>query len=242
MYLLRLDDASEYMDVAKWTQLEELLDSYGIKPIVGIIPNNRDEGLIKHYKRDSGFWYRVKVWESKRWNIALHGYTHVYESRNGGINPVNKYSEFAGLSLDRQREKIKNGVRILKEKGIEPKVFFAPAHSFDRNTLEALKLESQIRVISDTVASDIYYRDGFHFIPQQTGRARKLPLRVVTFCYHPNKMGVFDFNLLEAFIQKNSDQFINFDDLLLTHRRFNRFDSLLNWSYFAFRKVRTSIR
>lgn len=39
-YILRLDDASDYMDVKKWQRMEELLDRHGIKPLVGIIPDN----------------------------------------------------------------------------------------------------------------------------------------------------------------------------------------------------------
>ena len=30
---MRLDDASEYMDVEKWQRMENLLDKYGIKPM-----------------------------------------------------------------------------------------------------------------------------------------------------------------------------------------------------------------
>jgi hypothetical protein len=37
-YILRLDDASDYMDLEKWTRVESLVDKYGIKPIFGIIP------------------------------------------------------------------------------------------------------------------------------------------------------------------------------------------------------------
>ena len=44
--LLRLDDASDYMDIEKWQRLEEFLDRYGIKPLVGIIPDNQDASLI----------------------------------------------------------------------------------------------------------------------------------------------------------------------------------------------------
>lgn len=33
-YILRLDDASDYMGVKKWQRMEELLDQYGIKPLV----------------------------------------------------------------------------------------------------------------------------------------------------------------------------------------------------------------
>ena len=41
-YTLRMDDASDYMDAEKWQRMEELLDRYGIKPLVGVSPDNRD--------------------------------------------------------------------------------------------------------------------------------------------------------------------------------------------------------
>ena len=35
-YIMRLDDASDYMDVTKWERMKELLDKYEIKPVFGI--------------------------------------------------------------------------------------------------------------------------------------------------------------------------------------------------------------
>ena len=55
-YILRLDDASDYMDIKKWQRMEELLDRYGIKPLVGVIPDNRDSSLIDTYEQDPEFW------------------------------------------------------------------------------------------------------------------------------------------------------------------------------------------
>ena len=55
-YILRLDDASDYMDVKKWQRMEELLDQYGIKPLVGVIPDNLDSSLTDTYEQDPEFW------------------------------------------------------------------------------------------------------------------------------------------------------------------------------------------
>jgi predicted deacetylase len=87
----------------------------------------------------------------------------------------------------------------MREHGIDPKVFFAPAHTFDNNTLIALKECSNIRIISDTIANDVYSQFGFTFVPQQSGRVRKLPFKTVTFCYHPNVMNDDEFVRLEKF-------------------------------------------
>lgn len=115
MFILRLDDACPYMDVDKWNRMEQLLDKYSIKPLVGIIPSCEDPKMKSIYSKDEHFWEKEKRWENKGWTIALHGYQHLYVSCDGGINPVNNKSEFAGISLDEQRKKIRNGIRILND-------------------------------------------------------------------------------------------------------------------------------
>lgn len=80
MYLIRLDDASEYMDVEKWNKLEVLLDKYDIKPIVGIIPINQDAYLLGKYKKNYNFWDKVHIWNSKngRWLFMdVHMFIHL---------------------------------------------------------------------------------------------------------------------------------------------------------------------
>ena len=156
----------------------------------------------------------------------------MYCTDDGGINPVNKRSEFAGLSLENQKHKIKNGVEIFRNHGLEPKVFFAPSHTFDLNTLEALKQESNISIISDTIANKPYSQYGLTFVPQQSGRVRKLPFNVVTFCYHPNMMEEKEFIYLERFFEKYKELFSNFPIYKETKRK-TLFDLILNKLYFA---------
>lgn len=130
MYLIRLDDASEYMDVEKWNKVEKILDKYKIKPIVGIIPNNEDESLTKRYDLDKDFWIKAISWQSKKWTIAMHGYNHVYVTCNGGINPVQKRSEFAGLELEKQKEKMYLGIKKMEEMRIKANCFFCTISHF----------------------------------------------------------------------------------------------------------------
>jgi predicted deacetylase len=233
-YILRLDDASPYRNLENWNRLEDLLKRYDITPIVGIIPNNKDVKFSK-YSYDSAFWSRVRKWQEIGWCIALHGYDHVYCSESGGINPVNQQSEFAGLPLQVQEEKIEKGIAIMREQGIMPRVFFAPSHTFDENTLLALKNKSDIRIISDTVANDVYYKNEFFFIPQQAGSVRKVPLRTVTFCYHPDGMSEIGFSKLEHFIIEHQSQFISLAGLKMTKRRKTPYDYLLSIVYLKLR-------
>ncbi len=230
-YVLRLDDACERRNVANWDRMERLLDQYGVRPLVGVIPHCEDP-MMAQYAADEQFWSRVDRWIAKGWTMALHGYNHVYSTKEGGLNPVNARSEFAGESLAVQRQKIEDGVGIFRAHGIEPKVFFAPSHTFDENTLRALREKSSITVISDTVANRPYRRYGMTFVPQQSGRARPLPFAVVTFCYHPNTMSEKAFAELERFLRKRSHKFIPFP-AEETQRAPGGWDRLLERLYFA---------
>lgn len=229
-YIMRLDDAAIKMDVVKWKRMEELLDKYRVKPLVGVIPDCKDP-MMDCYDEDENFWTKVKGWEKQGWIIALHGYDHVYCTEDGGMNPVNKRSEFAGLNLNLQKKKIKKGIEILKEHEIEPQVFFAPSHTFDINTIEALKSESNIRIISDTISNKPYKKYDMTFVPQQSGRVRILPFKVITFCYHPNTMNEKDFIELEKFLINRKEKFIKFP-LEQVEREKSLFDKLLEKIYF----------
>lgn len=230
-YILRLDDACPKMEHGKWLRVEKMLDKYGVKPIVGVIPDCKDPDF-KDFSFDNSFWsITIKRWEKKDWTIALHGFNHVFNTKEGGINPVNRKSEFAGLPYEEQLTMILEGVKIFRQNGVEPKVFFAPAHTFDTNTLKALEKGSEIRIISDTPAWNIYSNNGFTFVPQQCGTVRKLPFSVITFCYHPNSMSESDFEKLEEFINKNNKRFIPFPTYE-TRRKRSILDKLLNKLYF----------
>ena len=236
---MRLDDACEKRDIARWDAVEVLLDRYGIKPLVGVIPHCEDPEMAQ-YLEDESFWERVKSWQEKGWSIALHGYNHVYNTACGGINPVNARSEFAGEPLEVQQEKIRKGVAVFREHGIDPEAFFAPSHTFDENTLEALRTESNIRIISDTVAGKPYRRGDFTFVPQQSGAVRKLPFPLTTFCYHPNTLNDAGLARLEVFLAENSKQFVAFP-AKQTDRKAGWWDKFLQKLYFAMRSVRTKV-
>lgn len=204
-YIIRLDDACPTMDHSQWQRMEEILDKYSIKPMVGVIPHNED--LAQQIDpADGDFWTKVKEWEKKGWTIALHGYNHCYDCNGGmkGLNPMWKRSEFAGLPLEEQRVKIRKGVATMREHGINPKYFFAPSHTFDDNTLTALRDESDIRIISDTIATRPYkYRD-FVFIPQFSGQCREMKMNgLFTFCFHPNTMNDAAFDRMDKFLKKH---------------------------------------
>lgn len=63
-YCLRLDDACPQMNAEKWKKMESILDEYKIKPIVGVIPENRDPDFVS--VADENFWGKACEWQSSQ--------------------------------------------------------------------------------------------------------------------------------------------------------------------------------
>ena len=211
-YIIRFDDACPTMDSQKWQLVEDLCDKYDIKPIVAVIPNNEDPKQIKE-EVDSQFWDKVRNWQKKGWHIALHGYDHVYISKSSGLVPFNSKSEFAGLSYEVQATKIKKGIAIFNKENISTNIWVAPSHTFDENTLKALKEHTDINIVSDGVALTPFKKYGFNWITQQLWHYRKMPFGTWTCCVHPNEMNEKEYTTLEKFIEKNYQYFTDVKSL-----------------------------
>lgn len=216
-YIIRLDDASPTMNRDNWKRVEMILKKYQVKPIVAVIPNNQDPKLIIE-SEDKNFWNKVKGWQDNEWEIALHGFEHKYVTKHKGMVPINDYSEFAGVPLEEQKFKIREGIKILRAHRISCRAWIAPAHSFDENTIIALKEESDIRIISDGIGWSPYYEHEMYWIPQQLWRPREMPFGTWTICYHPDEMQDKDFEILENFLEKNSKKFTSIPQLKLTKK------------------------
>jgi len=229
-YIIRLDDACPTMNKSNWNRIEKLLNFYNIKPIVAVVPNNQDENLMID-EVDKEFWEKVKNWQQKGWEIALHGYEHKYATQAKSIVPINDYSEFAGVTLEKQCEKIKEGIAIFKKYNISTRVWVAPAHSFDENTIKALKAESDITIISDGIAFAPFWEYGMHWIPQQVWKFREMFFGTWTGCFHPDTMGEQEFIRLENFIKKNATKFIAIDDLTFNTRVKNMIEQFFEKRY-----------
>lgn len=194
-YLLRLDDASPFSDFTKWKAIEEILQRYKILPIVAVIPDNKDSDLL-HQKSDPNFWNQIRDWDKKGWTIAIHGYQHKFHKVNylQNIIPFYSRSEFSGLSLLEQQEKIRKSREIFLKNGLNPKVWVAPGHAFDNNTLKALANETNIKIVSDGISLFPYQKKGFCFIPQQLWSVKKKKFGTWTICLHPDNMSEKEIN------------------------------------------------
>jgi predicted deacetylase len=237
-YLIRLDDACDTMARARWSALEGVFDRHGIKPIVAVVPDNRDPTLVFD-PPDPRFWDTVRAWQAKGWTIAMHGHTHVMHPTDARqLVPFYRRSEFAGLDVARQAEKIRAAWQLFLAQGVTPQVWVAPAHSFDASTLEAVRAETSIRVVSDGIAWNTFYDRGFHWIPQQLWHFAERRSGLWTVNLHPNQMSDADIALADRNIGGPfRGRFVGVGEVPLHRRR----KSLRGWLYhqYFWRRWRT---
>ena len=63
--LIRLDDIAENMNWPLMKKCELLFDKYNVKPLLGVISNNKDPELLSNQKNDM-FWDQIRKWKEKK--------------------------------------------------------------------------------------------------------------------------------------------------------------------------------
>lgn len=213
--LIRFDDICPTMNFDQFQIAEKLMDKYGIKPLIGVIPDCKDKDLLIS-ESNINFWNYIKSLQSKGYAVAMHGVNHVFDSSYKGVVNNRIGSEFSGHTLEQQVQKIQEGKRILQEHGIYTDKFFAPAHSYDDNTIRALSI-CGFKYMSDGKSVYAYEKYGVKLLPCRSGGCPKnLTSGYVTAVFHahewvlPQKSYCFQqfCNLLE----KYSANVVTFDD------------------------------
>ena len=211
--LIRLDDIAENMNWNLMEKSESLFDKYKIKPVLGVIPFNKDKELLT-YPKKKDFWNKVRYWSDKGFEIAMHGYTHVYDSGDSKKKDYFGYggrSEFYGHSLEKQTLRIQEGLKKFNDENIKVKCFFAPNHTYDKNTLLALK-NSGINEVIDGYGLMPYIENDIKFIPQLFYKIYTLPFGIQSTQIHLNYWKDKDFDNFEKFIIRNLDKIITYKE------------------------------
>ena len=158
-----MDDITPDMNWENFLKLKEIFDKYNVKPLLGVVPDCQDDMLhCEEAKED--FWEYLKGLQQEGWVLAQHGCYHQYTTKCGGCFPLNRFSEYAGVPYEQQKEQLAYGRKKLQEKGIFADVFMAPGHTYDRNTLKALR-ECGFTHVTDGFGKKPYLRDGLVFLP-----------------------------------------------------------------------------
>lgn len=205
-YVFRMDDITPTMDWQRFWALLRLFQRYHVKPLLGVVPENRDRSLDlqDHHPQ---FWEIMNLLvERNSVDIAQHGYQHILEQpahdtdHNGRSAEPPRRSEFAGYSFQEQLEKIQNGREILRARGLKTDYFFAPNHSFDFTTLRALRAAG-FTAVSDGCALRPYQDRGLVFVPQQLWQPRWMPTGVFTICLHSNEITPAHIRAIRRFLR-----------------------------------------
>jgi len=215
-YLLRFDDLCPTISRTKWESFLPLIEEFRIQPILAVVPDNRDPSLLVS-QPDTEFWERMRAMETAGATIALHGYQHTCDSRGGGLIPLHSRTEFAGVPQELQREWIHAGMEELRNYGLNPKLWIAPRHGFDRNTLRALQQEG-IGYLSDGFARIPFKRGGITWIPQQLWEPVYKSKGLWTTCIHSNFAGKVLVEKLRVFLQTYASQFTSFERVQAEYR------------------------
>jgi predicted deacetylase len=211
-YLLRFDDLCPTMDKSRWRRFLPLIEEFGLRPILAVIPDNRDEALNLS-PPDAEFWSQMRAMEAAGAVIGLHGYRHLCASQGRSLLPLHSRTEFAGVPEETQREWIHDGLGLLRGHGLHPAIFVAPRHGFDRATLRALRMEG-IELLSDGFARLPFTRGGLTWIPQQLWGPVVKDKGLWTICVHSNSASTAQVDELHAFVRAHSAQFTSVNRVL----------------------------
>lgn len=211
---IRMDDISPQMDWVKWKRANRILTEHHIMPLLGVVPDNQDSNLIKESEQGvrEDFWSFLRKCQETGYVLALHGCHHVYDTKKGGMFPLNSFSEFAGHTFEKQYERLSCGKRILEEHGIRVDMFMAPAHSYDKNTLKALQ-KLGISRMTDGFGTKPYMYRGMTFYPIAHHLEKQWSKPGYTTCVlHTNTMEEKDFERLQRIVSQQD--VISYSDYL----------------------------
>lgn len=211
-YLLRVDDLCPTVAAQPWSRIAALIEQFGLAPILAVVPHNGDPGLMRS-TADAAFWKNIRSMQARGAAIALHGYRHLCQSRGRALVPLARSSEFAGVPEATQRAWIREGLHLLKRRGLQPQAWVAPHHGFDAATLRVLRAEG-IHVLSDGLARVPFIRQGMTWIPQQLWAPAEKRAGLWTICIHPNTISEAGLEALCVFVQTHIGQFTSIARIL----------------------------
>ena len=239
-YIIRFDDFYVGMEKKNFLHATKVIRENSIPAIIGVVPAWQDELEVRQPVNEKEFWQTIRSLQENGCEIALHGYSHkLFKHEN--LLGVNQYGEFSGLPLEEQKIKINNGLRVFSKNGIHCRMFMAPAHSFDMNTLTALKFAG-ISLITDGKSFYPYLWNELIFIPQISSKFTVYPWGIITICLHPQWMNDSSYTDLVLFCRKQTSNIISVQCGVYSINKMSAIkrtvDALVRQLYFLIKKIK----
>jgi len=232
-YLIRFDDIYTGMNPQHFEKVCSVLQTSRIPAILGITTAWEETsfadlpptaapippGSPEPYTTISPdvFWSKLRELQDLKCEMALHGYCHKLHYGSNFFN-INPYGEFSGLPELEQISRLKDGIKIMRDKGLAPRVFMPPAHSIDKNTITALK-KVGITAITDGKTLYPHYINEVLFIPQITSEIKPYPFGLITICLHPQYMTERCYEQLTQFVHDHRNEIVSTEDVLAKWQR-----------------------
>jgi len=115
--------------------------------------------------------------------------------------------------LERQIELLRLGRKVLCEHRLETDIFMPPGHSYDLNTLKAMK-ECGFRFLSDGRSFHPYEKEGIRCIPASSAYRLHFNRGVLTICIHSNTENERSFLRTREYLKENRKKVIDFQDAM----------------------------
>lgn len=215
---VRVDDVCPKMLSSEFYKTIELIESYGITGLLGIVPDCKDSNLNRE-NEDTMFWSKIQGLKDRGWIIAMHGYQHVLDKTSKSLVSGGLNTEFSSKNYEEQITILSKGLEVMKSKGLFTDVFFAPAHSYDKTTIYALR-DLGFKYMSDGRSKYCYNRYGMKFIPCRVYGYPMFPSGIVTLAIHPCASGELGYKSLADYLSKNKDILVSYSELMEEKDRF----------------------
>ena len=207
--VVRLEDICPTMDLDKFALYKNFFDETDIKPLLCIVPDNKDPKLVKGtFNRD--FWGLMRRLKDEGWTIGMHGTHHLSTGKSAGILCGDVPTECAGRTYESQLKMLREGKHLLSQNGLDTEVFVAPHHSYDRNTLKACS-KLGLRYVSDGMSKHPYMLEGVKCIPA-TPLWKYHRSGVLTMCVNCSLENLDGRETIFEFLRENLYHVITFEE------------------------------
>jgi len=151
--MFREDGVQPFLLLESLKRMNELLETSNISATLGIIPDVSEKYPIDS-DTDLVAYLKETLAKSAIFEAAMYGVTNRYCC----IGPLG-HSEFAGLPSERQEELVRHGLAVLHSAfpDVPVTTFIPPFHTYDDNTLIAIRNQGLTAISSDDYVERVLY-------------------------------------------------------------------------------------
>ena len=148
-YLIRLDDACQQANWPNWHRIENILNLYGIKPIVAVIPDNKDPNLKYIDKGHEKLFTRLIIqlliiYKKLANNIIYNSYRSKESHEKIGLRKIKSciiYNGYESTKInDKFSDEIKSKLQVNKQSIIIGMVANFRSFKDHENCIEAFNI------------------------------------------------------------------------------------------------------